>query len=180
LRRIRRHLSFANVVSVVALFVALGGGAYAAFHLPRNSVKSRHIKNGQVKRRDLAKPQSIRSAGLAVGEDCTPTPNEWVSIRTNLFGRVGYYRDLIGRVHLSGDAGRCGNPPSEDTIFTLPRGYRPATEQSQLGFQNGDTLVRLSVTKGGSVTLPGSAEGDQVFLGDVSFRCGPSGHNGCP
>jgi hypothetical protein len=45
-----RHLSLSNVVSLVALFVALGGSAYA---LSNNSVKSRHIANGQVKTEDL-------------------------------------------------------------------------------------------------------------------------------
>jgi hypothetical protein len=47
------RLSYANVVATIALFVALGGGAYAAFHLPKNSVRSKHIKNGQVKSADV-------------------------------------------------------------------------------------------------------------------------------
>jgi hypothetical protein len=41
--RVRRGLSFANVVSLIALFVALGGGAYAAVKLKSNQVKSKHI-----------------------------------------------------------------------------------------------------------------------------------------
>jgi hypothetical protein len=45
---VRRALSFANVVSVVALFVALGGVSYAAFQLPRNSVGTAQIKRGAV------------------------------------------------------------------------------------------------------------------------------------
>src|ERR671933_800706 len=53
MRRIRRHLTFANVIAVIALFVALGGAGYAAFRLPRNSVRSRNIKNGQVKSADV-------------------------------------------------------------------------------------------------------------------------------
>jgi hypothetical protein len=43
--RIRQHLTFANVVSVIALFVALGGGAYA---LGRGDVKTRNIADGAV------------------------------------------------------------------------------------------------------------------------------------
>jgi hypothetical protein len=53
LRLLRHHLSFANVVALLALFVALGGGAYAAFHLPKNSVRSKNIVDGQVKPVDL-------------------------------------------------------------------------------------------------------------------------------
>jgi hypothetical protein len=45
-----RHVSFSNVVALLALFVALGGTAWA---LANNSVKSRHIDNGQVKTEDL-------------------------------------------------------------------------------------------------------------------------------
>ncbi len=43
----RPKLSFANVVSVLALFVALGGSAYA-FHLGKNSVGSKQIKKNAV------------------------------------------------------------------------------------------------------------------------------------
>ena len=45
----RKHLSFANVVSMLALFVALGGVSYAALKLPKNSVGSKQIKKNAVK-----------------------------------------------------------------------------------------------------------------------------------
>jgi hypothetical protein len=45
----RKHLSFANVVSMLALFVALGGVSYAALKLPKNSVGSKQIKKDAVK-----------------------------------------------------------------------------------------------------------------------------------
>ena len=50
--RIRNGINFANVVALLALFVALGGGAYAATKLKRNSVKSKHIKAEAVKGSD--------------------------------------------------------------------------------------------------------------------------------
>jgi hypothetical protein len=53
--RLRGRLTFANAVSSIALFVALGGTSYAAVTLSSNSVRSKHIKNGQVKRADIAK-----------------------------------------------------------------------------------------------------------------------------
>jgi hypothetical protein len=46
--RITRHLSFANVVAVLALFVALGGASYAAVTLPANSVGAKQIKTRAV------------------------------------------------------------------------------------------------------------------------------------
>jgi hypothetical protein len=46
--RLRSHLTFANVVSLVALFVALGGISYAAIRLPANSVGTKQLKKGAV------------------------------------------------------------------------------------------------------------------------------------
>jgi hypothetical protein len=40
---LKRHLSVANVLSCIALFVALGGAAYAAVKIPVNGVKAKNI-----------------------------------------------------------------------------------------------------------------------------------------
>src|SRR4051812_36856412 len=55
LPRLRKRLSYANVIATVALFMALGGVSYAATVAAKNSVRSSSIKNGQVKTADLAK-----------------------------------------------------------------------------------------------------------------------------
>jgi hypothetical protein len=52
MERFRKHLTFANVVSLMALFIALGG---TAFGLARNSVGSKQIRNKAVKKVDLHK-----------------------------------------------------------------------------------------------------------------------------
>ena len=41
----RSHVTYANVIATLALFIALGGGAYAAIRLPKNSVTAKQIKN---------------------------------------------------------------------------------------------------------------------------------------
>jgi hypothetical protein len=46
--RMRKHLSPATVISCVALFLALGGGAYAATQIAKKSVKTKHLGNGSV------------------------------------------------------------------------------------------------------------------------------------
>lgn len=48
MHRISKRLSFANVISMVALFVALGGTGYAASTLAKNSVGSKQIKSNAV------------------------------------------------------------------------------------------------------------------------------------
>lgn len=63
---IRKRLTYANVTATLALFAALGGGAYAATHLRPNSVTSRAIKNGQVKSRDIGTGQ-VKGRDLARG-----------------------------------------------------------------------------------------------------------------
>ena len=56
----RPRATFANVVSCLALFVALGGTGYAAVSLPRNSVgpnqiRARSIDNSKIKKGSLLK-----------------------------------------------------------------------------------------------------------------------------
>ena len=65
--KLRAHLTFANVVSMIALLFALGlGGAWAASELSKNEVKSKHIGKGQVKNSDLA-DDSVTSPKVADG-----------------------------------------------------------------------------------------------------------------
>jgi hypothetical protein len=46
--KLRPRLSYANVIATLALFLALGGGAYAAINLPKNSVGSKQLKDRAV------------------------------------------------------------------------------------------------------------------------------------
>jgi hypothetical protein len=48
LRLIRQHATYGNVTATLALFVALGGSAYAVAQLPAGSVGSRQLKNNAV------------------------------------------------------------------------------------------------------------------------------------
>jgi hypothetical protein len=55
MRAIRQRLTYANVIATAALFLALGGGAYAATQLPRNSVGNAQLKKGAVTASKIAK-----------------------------------------------------------------------------------------------------------------------------
>jgi hypothetical protein len=48
LNHLRRHLTYANVVATIALFLVVSGGAAYAASLGKNSVGTRQIKNGAV------------------------------------------------------------------------------------------------------------------------------------
>src|SRR4051794_16780029 len=51
--RFRLHVSYANVMATLALFIALGGGAYAAIRLPKNSVTTIQVRNGSLLAKDF-------------------------------------------------------------------------------------------------------------------------------
>jgi hypothetical protein len=61
LELLRRHLSFANVVALIALFVALGGSAYAVTRLPHGSVGTAQLKNGAVTGAKVKKGSLLKS-----------------------------------------------------------------------------------------------------------------------
>ena len=71
MQRIRSHLSFANVISLIALFAALGGSAYAA-GLAKNSVGAKQIKKNAVRaveiKRNAVSASEIRSSAVASGD----------------------------------------------------------------------------------------------------------------
>lgn len=58
MRTLRDKLTYANVISTLCLFMLLGGGAYAATQLPKNSVGAKQIKNGSITGKEI-KTKSI-------------------------------------------------------------------------------------------------------------------------
>lgn len=67
MKPLRKHLTFANVIACLALFVALGGASYAATQLPRNSVGRGQIKKDAVTGAKV-KDGSLHVADFAVGQ----------------------------------------------------------------------------------------------------------------
>src|SRR5438093_1138676 len=64
---IRRRLTFSNVVSFVALFVALSAGSYAAVTLPKNSVgpkqlKAKAVTTPKIRNSAVSAPKIARNA----------------------------------------------------------------------------------------------------------------------
>jgi hypothetical protein len=77
LQGIRRRLSFANVTSLLALTIALGGTSYAAATLARNSVGSAQIRRGTIVGSDIhrnaitsskVKDRSLKAIDFADGQ----------------------------------------------------------------------------------------------------------------
>jgi hypothetical protein len=53
LRRVRRHLTYANVMATIAVFIALGGSSYAALKITGRNVKNNSLTYKDLKRNTL-------------------------------------------------------------------------------------------------------------------------------
>jgi hypothetical protein len=70
LSQLRSRLTYANVMASIAVFIALGGGAYA-LSLGKSSVRSKHIKAGAVTSAKVADNSLI---GSDIDEDTLQVP----------------------------------------------------------------------------------------------------------
>jgi hypothetical protein len=129
------------------------------------------------------KPVQVDSPPLGF-EQCGAVSGDWSNYDSSQFTTAGAYRDASGIVHLQGTV-RCANPVAQATIWYLELGYGPAraaTFPSQT--DDGATHVRVAASGGGfsNVMVVGAlpAASEAVYLDGISFRCGPSGQNGCP
>ena len=98
---LRSHLSYANAMASVAVFVALGGASYAAVSLPRDSVGTRQLREHAVTHSKLAagsvdtgqlRDDSVEASKLAPGGVKKHSLSPW--IRDQLGRRAA--RDRLG------------------------------------------------------------------------------------
>jgi hypothetical protein len=92
MRFLARHMTYANVVATLALFVALGGVSYSAITLPAGSIGTRQLRAGSVTLPKLSFPLGI-SVGTLPGAltlyyrcpagpplaSCPPNKAKWVA-----------------------------------------------------------------------------------------------------
>jgi hypothetical protein len=91
------------------------------------------------------------------------------------YNAAAYARDPNGFVHLRGLVKVCNVPPlASKVVFILPPGFRPLRHEGSGGF----------VAPNGQVTTdnanPFYTYNLDVELDGFTFRCAPSGANGCP
>ncbi len=111
MRRLQQHLTYANVVASLALFIALGGSAYA---IGAGTIGSREVRDNSLRPRDIderrlrAQPRVYRrSATIGVARGTTGTR------------QIGCAR---GDVLLSGSVNPIGNfrDPGIEQLYGAP------------------------------------------------------------
>ncbi len=114
--RITEHLTYANVMSTLAAFVALGGVSYAAVTLPKNSVGSAQLKNNAVTSAKI-KNGAVRASDLARGLlKAGPTGRKGDTGATGAKGDAG----LQGIQGATGPAGPSTGPAGGALAGTYP------------------------------------------------------------
>ena len=151
--KLRRKLSFANVVSLIALFVALGGGAYAAV-AAKNTVSSKSIKKGAVKSVDI-KNDNIK--GIDINETTLIGIDDCPSGAPNRSGDV-CFSAILGTGTWDAAIRACANaglrsPSIGEALLLFRQAPAGETWTDQLGDTNpGNT--RTLVIKGAADTGP--------------------------
>jgi Collagen triple helix repeat (20 copies) len=147
----RPRLTYANVIATIALFLALGGSAWAATNLPKNSVGPAQLKKGAVTPTKINRAAKAMLKGTA-GERGSPGPR--------------------------GEAGAKGEPgPKGDTGDIGPRGPSATYSKFDNGPPSGPRSVSVSVPAGNYVAL-GSMVANFTGTGYVEVNCFLTGSTG--
>ncbi|MDQ6822022.1 MAG: hypothetical protein M3076_17055 [Actinomycetota bacterium] len=123
LRRLRRHASYANVASTLALFIALGGVSYAAIRLPAGSVGTAQIRSHAVTLREIA-----TGAQRALRGKTGPRGPQGTAGTPGTPGTARAYGEVSGSGALSNSFGNpsVSHPTTGRYCVTVP-GVDPAT-----------------------------------------------------
>jgi hypothetical protein len=187
------RLSYANVMSTIAVFLALGGTSYAVAvnsigerQLRKGSVTSAKVRDGTLQVRDLAAslrnlpargPRGPQGPPGASGGSASAPPEAWQPL-TLVNGWTSFdpayetpsFRREGGRVYLRGlmTLGS-GLPAGGMTVGTLPPGYRPS--KRLIFVVRGLTLVGIDVLPSGELLWYGDAQAEKDFTGldGISF-----------
>ena len=127
----RRRIQPALVISLIALFMALGGTGYAAVKLPKNSVGSKQIKkdavtttkvkNGSLTAGDLRKSSRLALKGQ-IG-DRGPAGAAGATGAPGAKGDTGN-RGPAGATNVTVATQTCGPAPCSNATATCPSGSR--------------------------------------------------------
>jgi hypothetical protein len=123
-----KPLNYANVMATIAVFIALGGGAYAALRVPANSVGSKQLKNGAVTAHKIKN-------GVVSGVKVKAASLTGANVKTH-----SLTADNIGQLGLSNLLGASGTATNDGTV-TLSASTCNRYLFSANGVQPGDAVI---------------------------------------
>jgi hypothetical protein len=167
---VRPRLTYANLVATLALFIALGGGAYAATELPAHSVGTRELKNGAVTPTKLSRTaKALLKRGLRGATGARGAPGA-----TGPTGAVG----AAGATGATGAAGATG--PSD--VYATGTAYLASLPASQTSLGSmtvpaGSYLIQAKVTLQASTASNSECTIGGPFGSSVIWDQGDVKHN---
>ncbi len=108
--KLQDKLTFANVMSCVAVFIALSGTAYAAFRVPPNSVGSRQLKAKAVTGGKIA---NATISGGKIAEETITGQN----IKLSALGTVPQAANAANAANANAVAGHAATCPADTTLI---------------------------------------------------------------
>jgi hypothetical protein len=146
LRGVRGHLTFANCVSVIALFIALGGAGYAAMRPPKNSVGSAQIKKAAITGVKI-KDGSIGSADLSPA-----------------------VRAQLDKAGTPGAVGSQGPPGPQGTAGSMGTNGAPGSNAASIVFGNSDFALPASAGSSVQFAPSGYTHDPSADLSSLAFE----------
>lgn len=181
---VRRHLTYANVVASLALFLALGGAAFAATQLPRNSVGTGQLQPEAVTAGKIARKarNQLRGATGPQGPQ-GKTGAKGPKGATGAKGAAGAKGDTGARGPAGADgtgpafevfaneaAGKTvGTTPTQILAENLPAGAYVISANIALEVTPALSVVTCTLTTGGEAVTAVSNEGGKPFPATVSL-----------
>jgi hypothetical protein len=171
--------SAAMLVALTALFVAMGGGAYAAISIPNNSVGSNQLKNSAVTNHKIENG-SVGNFKLASGA---------VGARKIINGAVGksqvnanQVQERVtgvcssGAVTSVGSTGTvtCGAAPGADVNTSNPSPITLGTGATTIDSESLPGNLAYLVTANPQIALTGLASGSESVTVNCTLTAGPS------
>jgi hypothetical protein len=186
---LRRHLSYANVMATVAVFIALGGSSYAALKITGADVRNGSLSNRDLKRntldgtrikesrlskvpraRNADRLNGVSAARLFVKCPAGMVPVSDVCVETTVRGPLPYGGATVACEGVDRDATPGRRLPSHDELMTAIGepgvNLAPGGELTRNVYPTDDGRVDvLYVTDaGGSVAItPNTAAGAKAF-----------------
>jgi hypothetical protein len=137
--RLLRHLSFSNVIAMLALFVALGGAAYAGTKINGNSIKNGSIGGGKLKNETIT-ANKIKK-GTITGTQIAPGSIGSSSIDESTLGTVPSAQSAA----TAGTASKADSAGTADSAKSADSAKTATTANEAKHAEDADTASRADI-----------------------------------